>query len=109
MITKFDTKEVEQVARDLKQLADDYTALITAFFKRMGEVTTITKEWVGNQADFYFNKVFQDKSMYIDFGIMLKNIPIKLDNDLNDISTYITKSTKREEEVKNYDQIHVSE
>lgn len=108
MITKIDTREIEQIAKDLKQLADDYNSLITSFFKRMNEVTTITKEWVGNQANFYFDKVFQDKMMYIEYGNMLRNIPTKLDNDLISISTHITKSTKREEEVKNYDQIQVS-
>ena len=105
MITKFDTNKVEEIKTDLNNLADEYTALITKFFKRMEDVPIITREWVGNKAEYYFGVVSREKDNYINYGILLKNIATKLGNDVDQISSQITKVVKREEEAKYNDQI----
>jgi len=105
MITKFDTNKVDEIKTDLNNLADEYTALITKFFKRMEEIPTITREWIGNQAEYYFGTVSREKINYVNYGILLKNIPTKLGNDLDQISNQINKVIKREEEAKYSDQI----
>ncbi|MBR5662915.1 MAG: hypothetical protein IKX00_04660 [Bacilli bacterium] len=105
MISNFDTVRVEEISKDLIKYADEYTDLINAFFKRLDQVPNITKEWIGNQANYYFNHVALEKKKYIKFGNLLRNIPIKLTNDSAEISNHLLKQAKKEQEATYNDKI----
>ncbi|MBR2753879.1 hypothetical protein IKD82_01820 [Candidatus Saccharibacteria bacterium] len=64
MITYADTNEINNITKDLSPLINDLESEFNSLFKRLSNVPTITKEWVGNQATFYFSKTSEDKLVY---------------------------------------------
>ena len=67
MISYIDTAKVENIANDLSTLADELESEFDSLFKRLSGVPDITREWVGDQAKFYFNSTQNDKTHYTDF------------------------------------------
>lgn len=88
-ITKMDTNKVKDLSTHMISLVNDYEMEITKLFKMLNDVPYVTKEWVGNQAELYFNIVSMDKKSYIDFGEDLKKIAINLSEDSDIIADKI--------------------
>lgn len=78
MITYIDTNEVDAISRELATLTKDLDAEFNYLFKRFANVPNVTKEWVGNQANYYFSRVDSDKQAYTTFTNELKNISREL-------------------------------
>lgn len=77
-ITKIDTDKVKDLSTHMISLVNNYEMEITKLFKMLNNVPYVTKEWVGNQSELYFNIVSMDKKSYIDFGEDLKKIALNL-------------------------------
>ena len=95
-ISYVNTTEVENISKDLISLANEFASEINSLFNRLSEVPIVTGEWVGNQAQFYFNKISTDKNQYIDFANKIKEIGYKLNKDMNEIELCITKTNNNE-------------
>ena len=64
MISYINTAEVDSISEELLSAANDLETEFNALFARFANVPNVTKEWVGNQANFYFSKVASDKQQY---------------------------------------------
>lgn len=100
-ISYVNTTEAENIAKDIISLATDFNTEINNLFLRFSEVPSVTKEWVGNQAIVYFNKIAQDKKQYNDFANNLKDIGYKLNKDLYDINMKIKNNINEESQKGN--------
>ena len=74
MISYIYTERVNDIAGELILAAEKLSQEFTALFKRLEEVPSVTKEWTGNQADFYFSEVVLDKQQYMLFVDTLRRI-----------------------------------
>ena len=97
-INYVNTLEVQSLSKEILSLANDFNTEINNLFTRFSEVPTITKEWVGPQSNFYFNKVSLDKKEYLAFANSLKDIGYKLSQDAYEINTCISKNLNAESE-----------
>lgn len=104
-ITYIDTVKVEEIEKDLVKLARDYNEKIAKMFQRLNDVPGVTKEWVGNQANFYFSVISGDKSKFLNFGNNLRDIASKLDADLSKVTGSVNRLVRLEEEARYNDQI----
>ncbi len=95
-ITYINTQEVANISKDIISLTDDLNREFTNLFTRFSGVPTITKEWVGNQASIYFDKVASDKQQYINFCNQIRNIGYKLTNNLYEVQNCINKNNTEE-------------
>lgn len=95
-ISYINTTEVESIANDMISLANEFNTEIDNLFKRFSEVPHTTREWVGNQSEFYFNKIANDKNQYTDFANLLKSIGNKLNSDANEAKNCINKNYEQE-------------
>lgn len=95
-ISYMNTTEVESIANDVISLANDFNTEINNLFKRFSDVPYVTREWVGNQAEFYFNRVSNDKKQYIDFANSLKSVGNKLNSDAYETKNCINKNYEQE-------------
>lgn len=98
-LSYYNANEVEDIAKDIKTYANDFISEINNLYKRLSEVPNVTKEWVGNKANFYFDTISNDKSVYIDFGNKLYKIGETLSNDIEDIQNTMKENKDNEEEV----------
>ena len=74
MISYIDTDKVKDVARNLQSIVDELDMEFNTLFKRLSNVTSVTQEWVGDQAETYFMVVASDKQQYITFINELRGI-----------------------------------
>lgn len=95
-ISYVNTIEVENIQKELILLANEFNDEINKLFLRFSEVPTITKEWVGNQAVYYFRKAASDKQQYNDFANKLKDIGYKLSMDMYEVKSCLNKSLNEE-------------
>lgn len=95
-ISYVNTTEVENISKDLISLANEFNAEINALFTRFSEVPSVTGEWVGSKAQFYFNKISADKKQYIDFANKIREIGYKLSTDMNEVESCITRNNNNE-------------
>ena len=95
-ITHMDTTEVGNIANDIRTLVDEYNDTIDRLFKRMENVPEVTREWVGTQANVYFERVAAEKQQYINLSDQLKEIASKLDSDSFAMQNCITKNNNEE-------------
>ena len=96
-LSYFNSNEVESIAVDLKNYADEYTLEINNLFKRLAEVTTVTKEWTGNKAKFYFDRIASDAPVYLSFGDKLKGIGNLLYEDVSNVQNCVKENNLDEE------------
>ena len=89
MISYIDTREVENVSNELLPLIDKLEAEFNALFERFSKVTTVTKEWIGGQAEFYFSRVALDKKVYTELIAELRQIASELDSEAESANSYI--------------------
>jgi hypothetical protein len=80
-----DTDKIDDIARDIVSLANDYDLEITKLFKRFSNVPYETKEWVGDSSIFYFKTIALDKSEYIKFGELIRGFAHTLTNSSEEI------------------------
>ena len=100
-ISYVNTVELESISKEILSLANDLNTEFNNLFMRFSEVPTVSKEWVGKQANFYFRKVASEKKQYIDFTNKLKDIGYKLSTDLYEIQTCINKNNSEESQKGN--------
>lgn len=89
MITRIDTDEVERISRDLTAAINDLEAEVNTLYTRFSNVPTVTKEWIGGQADFYFSRVALDRRQYLILIDRLRNIVQELNTEASSARTYI--------------------
>lgn len=93
-ISYINTTEVESISKEIISLSNELTIEFNNLFNRLSGVPDITKEWVGKQAMFYFNKVALEKKDYINFVNSLREIGIKLSKDVCQVQTCINTNNK---------------
>lgn len=89
MITYINTDEVESVAKELSAATDELETEFNNLFKRFSNVPRGTKEWIGNQADYYFARVSEDKRHYTRVINELKSISRELTAEASSAKAYI--------------------
>ena len=95
MISLMDTGKVEDIARELSMAAGELEMEFDALFKRLANVTTVTGEWVGNQADSYFLNVAQDRQQYTVFVDELRSLARELNAEAGKVQDYIMINNRR--------------
>ncbi|MBQ6841575.1 MAG: hypothetical protein IJO63_05650 [Bacilli bacterium] len=73
MVSNINSQKMKESASNIVKLATEYEMEITKLFKRFSEVPTVTKEWVGGEAEKYFNIVSFEKSDYMNVGSQLRS------------------------------------
>lgn len=95
-VTYIDTSKIESIGNDIIKLSSDYQVEITRLFQRLNNVPTVTKEWVGQQANRYFDIVSFDKNDYIEFGNQIKRFGKEILNIADSFETQIKKNADEE-------------
>ncbi len=95
-ISYINTTEIDNIAKEISSLSSDFNDEINNLFQRFEDVPTITQEWFGNQASFYFNKIALDKKEYINFANKLSDISNKLYSDTSEINSCLKKNINEE-------------
>lgn len=95
-ISYVNTNEVEDANKDFKNLVNQFNEQINDLYKRLSEVPTISREWFGNQANYYFRVVNQDKRQYNNFVNKLNLFSLRVDRDLEKIENVIKNNTAEE-------------
>lgn len=73
-VTYIDTNKIQSIGTDIIKLSTEYQVEINRLFKRLNEVPMVTREWVGQQANKYFNIIAFDKNDYLEFGEQIKRL-----------------------------------
>lgn len=84
-----DTTNIKDISTELINIANEYNIEITNLFKRLLNIPTESKEWVGNKADEYVKIVSLDKQQYIDFYNSLKEFANKLSETADNIENCV--------------------
>lgn len=87
-----DTNEVKAIASDFLKICNDLDDEFNKFFRKMSEVPTTSKEWIGDSAEYYFRKLDKDKSQYVNFVNSLRSIGKSLNKNMRDVSDCISKN-----------------
>lgn len=95
-ITYINTNQVDSISKDIINLTNDLNKEFNDLFRRFSDVPTVTREWVGKQANIYFSKIASEKQQYIDFTNKIKDIGYKLSTDIYEIQTCINKNNNEE-------------
>lgn len=101
MITYINSEKLNEIGNSVVSLASDYDVQINKLFKRLTSVPTVTKEWVGNQANNYFNNISLDKSDFLNVGNQIRNYGKYLIDAAQDIERQI-KNNANEETKRKY-------
>lgn len=96
-----DTKEIRELANEIIVLANDYQEEVLSLFRRFANVPTITKEWVGDQAEYYFDTISFEKADFDYVGDGIKSYANKLISDCESIEGTIDRVIKEENDDKN--------
>lgn len=89
MITKVNTDKMEEISKDINSAINDLEDEINALFNRFANVPTGTKEWIGNQANYYFSRIALDKKQYLMLIGRLKSIAKEIGSEASSIQTSI--------------------
>ena len=91
--TYADTKNIEDIGRDIIDLANEYNLEITNLFK---DLTNAPYDghggWEGSKAAEYAEFVSLDKQEYLSFGDAIKAFGNKIVNASNDVTKTVKKS-----------------
>ena len=77
-ITYVDTKSINDIGKEIIDLANEYNIEITNLFKRITNIPYDTQEWTGNKALKYSEIISLDKQQYLDFYNLLKEFANEL-------------------------------
>ena len=100
-VTYFNSTEIESIAKDIYELSYQFEDEINRLFKRFEDVPTVTKEWIGNKSNYYFNSIALDKKYYTDFAESLRQISYNLNNTVNEVNKCINETKVKELEKGN--------
>lgn len=95
-ITHCDTKQMQDIANDITNLANEYEQKITQMFNRLANVPYETKEWIGNQSEKYFKTILFEKQSFIELGENIK----KYSKMISDYVSEIEQTTKSVSEIE---------
>lgn len=95
-ISYIKTEEVENITKELLSLISEVSEEFNYLYSKFSRVPRVTKEWVGNQSDYYFKRVESDKKQYTVFVNQLKNIPIKINRDVYEFKMCTNNNLKEE-------------
>lgn len=84
-ISYVDTREVASIVNDIKKSCSELDDEFDRLFRRLNSVPNDTKEWVGQSASYYFNKVYLDKVKYAQFVNLIRNIANNIDSDMMEL------------------------
>ncbi len=87
-----DTTEAKAIAKDFLKTCNDLEDEFNKFFRKMSEVPTTSKEWIGDSAEYYFKKVDEDKIQYVKFVNSLRSVGKSLNANMREISDCISKN-----------------
>lgn len=96
MITYADTDKIKDIAKDIDVLANEYLKEINNMFKRFANVPRGTEEWVGQSADYYYEKISYDKIDFVKFGENIKTYSKKLMSDADSIKSTVKNNVVNE-------------
>ncbi|NLC48224.1 MAG: hypothetical protein GX758_02570 [Tenericutes bacterium] len=91
-----DTDKMDDIARDIISLANDYDLQITKLFKRFSNVPYETKEWVGDSSIFYFKTIALDKNEFVKFSELIKGFAYTILNNSDKIKETINLNVQDE-------------
>lgn len=91
-ISYINTREVEEISKELFSLSLELDKEINSLFLRFSEVPTVTGEWVGNKSQFYFNRIANDKKQYNEFSRELREMANKLSSDVYNVQSCMKKN-----------------
>lgn len=74
MITYIDTEQLIQLAREIDEISSNYSTELNKIYTRLCDVPTISKEWVGQKAEYYFKDAQEEKAQCDRFIQALSNI-----------------------------------
>ena len=95
-ISHINTTEVANIAHDMLKLTEELDETINTLYKLLTEVPDVTQEWVGGQAQFYFNKVATEKQQYLDLSNQIKAIANELNATSNEMQGCISHNNNEE-------------
>lgn len=91
MISYSNTEEMAEIARDLKNLSDDLDSEINNLFSRFSDVPRVTKEWIGDKAEFYFKIIAQDKKHYLNISKAIRRIGVEILGEADELENIAVK------------------
>jgi len=89
MISYIDTEGLAEVADEAMRAIDELEGELSELLERLMRVPTVTKEWTGNQADYYFSRVWLDKQQYDRFIDELRDVVVELNASAAIAGAYI--------------------
>ena len=89
MITYVDTNELEEIAKDFQKATNDFEKEIDSLYRRLSNVPTSTREWIGGKANIYFSRVISDKKQYTQLIETMRSIERELFNQAAEIKNRI--------------------
>ena len=89
-----DTTEMIQVAKDLKKLSDDLDFEIKTLFSRLINVPNGTKEWIGDEANIYFNLIAEDKTQYLVLSRCIRSLSVEILGEADELENIATKDRR---------------
>ena len=95
-ISYVNTQELDNVGSELVSLAQELEKKFTSLYNRLSSVPNVTKEWVGDKAVFYFNRVKEDKQSYMNFAQKIKDVGFMIKNNAAQIQNTINNNYKKE-------------
>lgn len=95
-ISYANTTEIEDIAKDINKIVSEINSEFDDLFNRLADVPYGTREWVGNKATYYFNKISSDRTIYKNFTNNLNEIGMHLLKSVGEMQGCITKNTNRE-------------
>ena len=94
MISYVDTIGLEKISVELSDLANQLDEEFDDLFTRLKDVPDGTKEWVGNQAKVYFEKVAEEQPQYKNLSNKLRALSSELLNEANELEGTISDNNK---------------
>lgn len=94
MISYVNTDELEDIAIELSSATNDLDAEFNALFTRLNNVPTVTKEWVGGQANHYFSRVALDRQQYTNFIDSVRGLGQELSTEASSIQARIKENNE---------------
>ena len=96
MITYINTDEMNDIARELSSMTNDLESEFNTIFKRFSNVPNVTKEWIGNNADYYFSTTNEDKSSYDNLIKQLRSFSQELTSEASNVERQIRANNNKD-------------
>ncbi len=79
-MVEIDTSQLREIAKDAKQLSNDYLEHIKKIFQRIDGMNSETGEWVGDSSIKFNIIATNDSRQYIRIATILSKYATKIDN-----------------------------